>query len=215
MLSRRAAPVLVAVVVLGLGGPVRADFATLLDQTTIIDNIPIGTIGPEDLFGIPGFAVNRGDGISTGFIDAAVLSYDFGGAASVLSATLTLDVDIIFADAGMNPTIEMFVYSDDGTVQLTDIFLGAGTVWDSFTYDFTQVRTIDVAAAVNSALAGTGIVGFRFENSRSPFKLPNALEGIHYADDPILEFVVPGPGVLALFGVAAPARATRRRRRNG
>ncbi len=204
--------VTVGAIAIGLTMPAHGDFATLVDQTTIIDNIPIGSIGPEDSFGNPGFALNRGDGISSGFIDAAVLSYDFGTVASVLSATLTLNVDTLWAEAGIDPTIEMFAYADDGVIQLTDIFLGADTVYDSFTYITTQIRSIDVTAAVNDALAGSQYVGIRFENSRSPFELPNVLEGIHYANNSVLEFTIPGPGSWALLGLAGLC-GTRRRRK--
>ena len=209
---RRAQIVPVGAIAIGLTMPTHGDFATLVGQTTIIDNVPIGSIGPEDGFGNPGFAVNRGDGNSSGFIDAAVLSYDFGTVTSVLSATLTLNVDTLWAEAGIDPTIEMFAYADDGVIQLTDIFLGADTVYDSFTYITTQIRSIDVTTAVNDALAGSQYMGIRFENSRSPFELPNVLEGIHYADNSVLEFTIPGPGSWALLGLVG-LMGTRRRRK--
>lgn len=190
---------LAAVSTLALTASSLADFATLIDSTTIIDNIPIGTIGGEDGFGSPHFAVNRGDGINSGFIDAAVLLYDFGGTTGVSSATLTLDIDTIWAEDGLDPTIELFTYGDSDTIiQLTDINLGAGTVRDSFQYTRFGSRVIDVTAAVNDALATSQFVGFRFQNERSPFELPNVLEGIHY--NPIsLEFE-PGGFSLGLSG---------------
>lgn len=180
---------------LAVSTPCLADTAPLVDEITIIDNIPIGTIGSEDQFGSPGFAVNRGDGVTTGFVDAAVLTYDFGTVTSVSKAELTIDVDIIFDDAGMSPTIELFTYADDGAIQLTDIFLGAGVVRDSFTYATVQTRTIDVTTAVNDALLTSQFVGFRFENSRSPFELPAQLEGIHL-NPVLLEYDVGGCGTV-------------------
>lgn len=180
------------VVVLGCA-PGVADLAVLVGQSTIVDNIPIGSIGGEDQFGSPGYPVNRGDGINSGFIDAATLVYDFGAVQGVTVATLTINMDIIWRDAGMDPTIELFSYADDGTIQLTDIQLGTSPVYDSFQYSRTGVRDIDVTDAVNAALGSSRYVGFRFENSRSPFELPNALEGGHYANDPPLEYTAGNP----------------------
>jgi hypothetical protein len=192
MFTKGAAALLVA------GGVAHADFATLVDQTTIIDNIPIGSNSGEDGFGSPGYAVNRGDGVNSGFIDAAMLSFDFGATTSVSQATLTINVDTRWTDAGQNPTIYLYAGPDDGTIQVSDITIGGGAVRDAFTYTTTQTRSIDVTAAVNSALAVSQYVGFRFENSRSPFDLPNALEGIHYADNPVLEYTPGASGGIVI-----------------
>jgi hypothetical protein len=167
-----------------------ADTAVLVDQRTIIDNIPIGSLGPEDsINGSPGYALNSGDGTTSGWIDAAMLSYDFGPIEGVLSAQLTIDVDIVWANAGMSPIIELYTFADNGSIELNNLLLGGGIVRDSFQYESAQMRTIDVTEAVNAALRRSRYVGFRFENSRTPFELPNgAFEGIHFAPI-VLDFV--------------------------
>jgi hypothetical protein len=140
-----------------------ADTAVLVDQRTIIDNIPIGSLGPEDsINGSPGYALNSGDGTTSGWIDAAMLSYDFGPIEGVLSAQLTIDVDIVWANAGMSPIIELYTFADNGSIELNNLLLGGGIVRDSFQYESAQMRTIDVTEAVNAALRRSKYVGFRF-----------------------------------------------------
>ena len=197
--------------ILAVGSIAAADVATLVQQTTIIDNPEIGVIDGSDGFGNPGFALNRGDGIVTGFIDAAMLEYDFGDVESVAQATLTVEVITIWKENGDDPTINLFAGPDDGVIQLTDITIGGDGVIDSHLYEMLETHAIDVTDAVNAALAESNFVLFRFENATSPFDLPNVLEGVRFLVDSPLEFEpgspcypdVNGDGVLNILDFVA------------
>jgi hypothetical protein len=126
--------------------------------------------------------------------------FDFGTAATVSRATLSLPIDTVFPQDDV-AELEIFFYSDNGQIETTDYSIGfllpiAGV--DAA--GLTQLD-IDVTAAVNSTLGSSKFVGFRIVSTISPAaieegRLP-AWVGVKFLADVTLDYTPGDPPQVA------------------
>lgn len=188
---------------------VSADPITLAANSTIVDNSPFYSVGPEDGLGVFNYALNH-----PAFIDIPYAIFDFGASSSVTNATLTWNFSSLYSSGPA--AITLYVGSDaDGVISTGDRFMGAAI--DTFTYLGGELRSFDVTAYVNAALAVGPYFAARLEATAAPDTLSGYYGGLF--DAPSLDAssevsAVPEPGSMLLLGtgLVGLSRAWRRRR---
>jgi hypothetical protein len=196
-----------AVALLLMSASVQAANITLLGNSVIIDNSPFNSMGLEDEIGTGNFALNHPT-----FIDVPFAIFDFGGATSVSSATLTWNFLELFGNSGP-ASISLYAGTDtDGIITPGDRFMG--TAIDTFVYSVGVSRTFDVTAWVNAALAGGQYFAVRLEANVAPGDLTGFYGGQFEA--PSLDASsVPEPSTIygLMLGLGAIALAKRKSRK--
>lgn len=189
----------------------QAATATLVDNAVIVDNAPFYTIDGGDGLGAGNYALNH-----PSFIDIPYAIFDFGGASSVSSASLSLDYLGPYENASP-ASITLYAGSDaDGSVSVLDRFMGSAI--DTYSYLAPESRVIDITAIVNSVLALGDSFAIRLEVADAPGTLTGYLGG-QFATPVVTYEQGPGPsavplpaGLPLLGGALVMVGAARRRK---
>ncbi len=179
-----------------------ADFAVLVDDGVLVETDPSQEVVGEELPPPQASYVSSGGWAVTGneFVDAATMIFDFNQTTQVSTANLRLRIEEAYPQ-NMAIPLELYVYSDDGTIEFSDLSLGLETpVAEIDAYELTELN-IDVTGAVNAALHTGRFVGFRVKSAIASTSIDEdlfpAFTGVKFFTDFSLEFTAGTAPLLA------------------